>query len=1129
MSRINSNIPSLIAQANLSRNNSELQLRLERLSTGLRINRGADDPAGLIITERIRSDLNGIEQAMRNVERASAVIATTESGLAEVGDLLTSIRALMVESANTGANSEEERAANQLQIDSAIDSITRISNTATFGGLKLLNGSLDYTLSGVDTSEISRAKVNNASLINVDSLEVEVDVLASAQTGGLYYNGGTTPPRRPALLHHPRDRGARRRRGPHLPVRGQPRQRRRGRQQALRDHRCRGLAGQRRRQLRHRLQLGRVRVLLLRLRPSPRRARPRRRRLADAPVRRRRRVPGHLRRLPVGQPHRCHSGQGTRRLGPDQRQPRHRQGTQRLGQLPVARRRAAPGRVLRHRPDRDQQHLQRHRRRCALPARSGYHRPATAERRHRVGRGLHARGRPRRGHPPLPQLDQVRRGQLHRGECPARRLHTGQRRRPVRHRRHHHPPRKARLDRTQRPADQYPVAPGLLREPDGEQLGDPGLRLRPRDQQAHPGPDPRELRHHRPAAGQPAIPAGAPAPRLAASRPTSPQTTHPRALARGFFMRHSTYMSANSKTFGALAAPLAQPAFPARRWLRSSRGKIPAHKGPGRIRDLRDRSHTRERARKRIGTPGLGDGTGHPIQGTEDSMSRINTNVQSMVAQRVLGQNNQMLNRSLERLSTGLRINRGKDDPSGLIASENLRAEITATNSAISNATRADQVVNTAEGGLQEISSMLTELQGLVNTSSSTGGLSQEERDANQLQIDSILQTIDRIAGATSFQGMKLLNGNFDYQVSSIDSSVSDFKVNGAKFNGTSQDIDVIVTQSAQQGILFLSFGGTSLDLNSADSGNFTIEITGANGSRELQFASGTALSDMVTAINTFSDITGITASVASSGATTGIALVSSDFGDDEFSTVKVINEAGMQGSDTNIGIYTMEADDAGTIETTVDALFDSTNAANGIRDSGQDIGAIINGIAATTKGKDISINTDFLDVEMTLSTSASQTLAQIDAFKITGGGADFQLAPTVDIGGQVSLGIGDVAARKLGSSVNGFLDDLASGKSYNVSDSDGTQAQKIVTEAISQVSSLRGRLGAFQKNVIGATIRSLGIAVENTAAAESVIRDADFASETAALTRSQILSQASTNVLSIANNQPQAALQLLG
>ena len=190
MTRINTNVPSLIAQRNLRTNSVDLNTSLERLSTGLRINRGKDDPAGLIITERIRSDINGIEQAIRNVERASSVIATTEGALAEVGDLLSSIRALMVEAANTGANSKEERAANQLQIDSAIDSITRISNTATFGGLKLLNGSLDYTLSGVDASQITQATVNGASLLNADSLEIEVDVLASAQTGALYFNGG---------------------------------------------------------------------------------------------------------------------------------------------------------------------------------------------------------------------------------------------------------------------------------------------------------------------------------------------------------------------------------------------------------------------------------------------------------------------------------------------------------------------------------------------------------------------------------------------------------------------------------------------------------------------------------------------------------------------------------------------------------------------------------------------------------------------------------------------------------------------------------------------------------------------------------------------------------------------------
>lgn len=508
-------------------------------------------------------------------------------------------------------------------------------------------------------------------------------------------------------------------------------------------------------------------------------------------------------------------------------------------------------------------------------------------------------------------------------------------------------------------------------------------------------------------------------------------------------------------------------------------------------------------------------------------MTRINTNVQSMIAQRVLGQNNFTLNKSLERLSTGLRINRGKDDPAGLIASENLRAEIKATNAAIGNATRADQVINTAEGGLQEISNLLTELQGLVTTSSSSGGISQEEKEANQLQIDSILQTIDRISGATSFQGMKLLNGNFDYQVSSISSSVTDFKVNGAKFDGASQDVDVLVNQSAQQGILFMSFGATSLDFNTADSGNFTIEITGSEGSRELQFASTTDLTAMATAINTFTDITGLVASVASGG--TGIALYSDEFGSAEFSTVKVVNEAGLQDTSTVLGFYNMQDDDAGSLNTTIRSQFDADDAKNGIKDDGQDIGAIINGIAATATGKDININTDFLNVEMTLTTAASQTLGSVAAFKITGGGADFQLAPTVDIAGKVSVGIGDVSVRKLGTSDLGFLDDLASGESANLVDNNGVSAQKIIEEAIGQVSSLRGRLGAFQQNVIGATIRSLSIAVENTAAAESVIRDADFAAETAAMTRSQILSQASTQVLAIANNQPQAALQLLG
>ncbi|HNB59123.1 MAG TPA: flagellin, partial [Phycisphaerales bacterium] len=159
MARINSNISSLIARANLNRANQDLETRLQRLATGVKINRGADNPAGLIISERLRSEIAGANQAISNSQRASSVIATAEGSLSEVADLLNSIRGLVVEAANTGGLSDEERAANQLQIDSAIESITRISNTASFGGLKLLNGSLDYVLSGLQSNAISKAQV----------------------------------------------------------------------------------------------------------------------------------------------------------------------------------------------------------------------------------------------------------------------------------------------------------------------------------------------------------------------------------------------------------------------------------------------------------------------------------------------------------------------------------------------------------------------------------------------------------------------------------------------------------------------------------------------------------------------------------------------------------------------------------------------------------------------------------------------------------------------------------------------------------------------------------------------------------------------------------------------------------
>jgi len=499
-------------------------------------------------------------------------------------------------------------------------------------------------------------------------------------------------------------------------------------------------------------------------------------------------------------------------------------------------------------------------------------------------------------------------------------------------------------------------------------------------------------------------------------------------------------------------------------------------------------------------------------------MSRINTNVQSLLAQRVLGQQNQSLNKSLERLSTGLRINRGADDPAGLIASERLRSEQASIEAAIGNAQRAEQVVNIAEGGLQEVNSLLLEVQSLVGQSANEAGLSEDEKQANQLQIDSILQTIDRIASSTSFQGTKLLNGTFDFQVSGQAASVEDVKVNAAKLeNGDNRLVQVLVTESAQHAGLFLSLGGTALDLSTTDD-RLVFEVGGAAGAREFSFASGTATSAVVAQVNTFSDITGVSAVVSGNG----ITFKSTDYGTDQFVSIDINSFGGQAGS-----VVQLSAGDENALDT--GAVTELSTVTNAIRDDGQDVGAIVNGITAVADGKKLSVASDFLNVEIALVASASQSLGSLDAFTITGGGAKFNLGPNVDIENQVSIGIDNVAARNLGTLTNGFLDDLGSGQDANLVDGDLSKAQKVVNDAINQVSGLRGRLGAFQKNIVGATIRSLGVALENTAAAESQIRDTDFAAETAELTRSQILAAAASNTLSLANNQPQSVLGLLG
>lgn len=469
-------------------------------------------------------------------------------------------------------------------------------------------------------------------------------------------------------------------------------------------------------------------------------------------------------------------------------------------------------------------------------------------------------------------------------------------------------------------------------------------------------------------------------------------------------------------------------------------------------------------------------------------MSRINTNVSSLIAQRVLKRNNTDLNTSLERLSTGLSINSGKDNPAGLIASENLRSEKAGINQAIDNAGRASNIIGTAEGGLSEVSNLLTELQSLVSQASNTGGLSKEEISANQLQVDSILSTINRIAQSTAFQGTKLLNGNYNYSTSGVTStSFNNVQINAARVpDGASVSVVVQVVTSGQAGALGYT-GGT------LGAGGVTLEIAGNAGTEQLSFASGSTTTDLAAAINAVKASTGVSATVSAGD----LKFNSVEFGSDQFVSVKAA-----------AGSFSVSGGTSG-------------------KSYGADANVKINGADAQVHGTNVEYRTSNLDLEFDL--DATFNAPGTDTFVVTGGGATFALGSKVTETDKASLGITSVSTGSLGDETNGFLSSLASGGLSSLNSTNLVTAQKVIDKAIKQVSQLRGRLGAFQKFTIGSTINSLGVAYENASAAESAIRDTDFAEETAKLTRSQILSQASTTVLSQANASPQAALALLG
>lgn len=482
-------------------------------------------------------------------------------------------------------------------------------------------------------------------------------------------------------------------------------------------------------------------------------------------------------------------------------------------------------------------------------------------------------------------------------------------------------------------------------------------------------------------------------------------------------------------------------------------------------------------------------------------MTRINTNIASFTAINSLNKSNKQLSRSLERLSTGFKINRAADGPAALVISERLRSQISGLKQAVDNSERAQNMIATAESAMVEINSLLQSVQNLVLEAANDGALSEEEILANQAQIDDAVNTINRIANTTNFGGLDLLNGTAGYLTSGLNRGVAgngvvELNINGAALrNGTSNiAVNVRVTQNASQAIVSTT--------NTVGTSGAQLLVRGNKGSELLTFNTSQANSAIVAAVNATTDGTGVTATLSS-----GTVYFQSEFhGDDQFVHIQDLR------STTPTSQY-------------INAF-----------DEGADIVGTINGVRAAGDGLSLSIDTFELDADFTLSasffaqnaTTTSGTSAATHTFHVTGGGLAFQVGPSTRPSDQAFFGIDRMGADNLGGNGSGgVLSDLLTGGDFSLLN-DPETANKILKAAIDDVTNIRARLGAFQSNTLESNINSLNVAIENLAASESRIRDTDFATETAEFTRTQILVQAGTAVLAQANLIPQTVLSLL-
>lgn len=455
-------------------------------------------------------------------------------------------------------------------------------------------------------------------------------------------------------------------------------------------------------------------------------------------------------------------------------------------------------------------------------------------------------------------------------------------------------------------------------------------------------------------------------------------------------------------------------------------------------------------------------------------MTRINTNVSSLVAQQTLQRSNSQLQQSLVRLSTGLSINVGKDNPAGLIASEVLRSDIISVERAISNSERASQLISTADSALGQVSSLLNDVRGLVSEAANTGALSDDQIAANQLQVDSSLEAIDRIAQTTVFQGRRLIDGSLDFLTTSPGNA--DSIAAGTIGSATQAAASAVLTGANSTELTFTAktegtaFDGYTISVTTDAQGSTdgaTVEVDGGSKTITFHIESATTAADIVTLAqaNGSADALFSVESTGAAAATDGIAAVTTAGGADQNIIELTANTAGAAYNDVDVkfivggaakgsesatytgsagsGLLTVQiaanstaAEIAAAITGSTNGEFTATATGNGL---GVVTGTSVTLTDVTTGGVSGGANINNLDIEQANFGTSSQIAVQIDVdTQATRGflsysGGDLSADLVLEVGGNSGFEVFNFGS---GTTVSQIRDAI-----NLVSDSTGVQA----------------------------------------------------------------------------------------